>query len=213
MHRVGVDVPEQVPNVDRGAFSDPVKLLSVSRFTEKKGLEFAIRAVGHLRSAGRRVHFSIVGGGELQPSLETLTDQLGLRNVIEFVGPLPKHKVVEAMRSHDIFLCPSVTSSSGDQEGIPTAIMESMSNGLLVVATRHSGIPEIVHDQENGLLADERDSEGLAAAIETLIDHPELHAPFRQRGFEWVEQHFNIDRLNDRLVERLTRLSKGQTVE
>ncbi|MEL6109530.1 MAG: glycosyltransferase [Planctomycetota bacterium] len=212
VHRVGVDVPDQIPNLER-PFGDPVRLLSVSRFAEKKGLEFAIRAVGHLKSAGRRIHYSLVGGGELQDSLEALTDELDLRDVVEFVGRLPKHEVVRAMQSHDIFLCPSVTSASGDQEGIPTAIMESMASGLLVVSTRHSGIPELVHDGESGLLADERDSQGFAAAIETLIDQPELHAPFRQHGYQWVDQHFNIDRLNDRLVQRLERLAAGEPVE
>lgn len=212
VHRVGVSVPQHVPNLDRTGFTDAVKLLSVSRFVEKKGLEFAIRAVGHLKAAGRNVKYTIAGDGELRENLQKLTQELKLQYVINFVGQLRSDEVTQIMRSHDIFLCPSVTASSGDQEGIPTAIMESMSNGLLVVSTNHSGIPELVRHDENGLLTRERDSQGLAKEIEKLIDRPELHQMFRKNGHAWVDQHFNINRLNDLLTERIKQLAAGYPV-
>ena len=68
-------------------------------------------------------------------------------------------------------MVPSVTDSKGGMEGIPVAIMEAMASGLLVVASDHSGIPEIVRHAENGLLAPEKDDEALAR--HRVLGHPD----------------------------------------
>jgi colanic acid/amylovoran biosynthesis glycosyltransferase len=95
-----------------------------------------------------------------------------------------------------------VTGSDGDQEGIPVTIMEAMAAGMLVVSTRHSGIPELVEEGRSGLLVPEHDVSALAAALQNLVaaseDWPALSAAARDA----VQQSFEIRALNEKLVRR-----------
>ena len=100
-----------------------------------------------------------------------------------------------------------MTAANGDQEGIPTSIMEAMANGLLVVSTRHSGIPELVEDKVSGRLAEEKDVDGLVSAIKDLIADPDIQTRYRRAGFAKVQQEFNIETLNDRLRDSLQELT------
>ena len=205
VHRVGVQVPSELPS---RCISSPPKLLSVCRFVEKKGLEFALKAVGKLIAEGHDMQYTIVGSGPLENELRSLAETLEITKHVDFTGPLPKAEVREAMMNHDIFVAPSVTASSGDQEGIPTAIMESMSLGMLVASTNHSGIPELVHHGVNGLLAAEKDVDGLARNILQLAQDTDSTADFRQAGYAHVHDCFNIESLNDRLKQLLGSLGK-----
>ncbi|MEI6705035.1 MAG: glycosyltransferase family 4 protein, partial [Deltaproteobacteria bacterium] len=80
---------------------------------------------------------------------------------IEFIGSVGYQRYLELLQKSDVFVHPSNVAENGDMEGLPTAICEAMACGLPVLSTRHSGIPEIIDDGENGLLVDERDSDGL----------------------------------------------------
>jgi colanic acid/amylovoran biosynthesis glycosyltransferase len=123
----------------------------------------------------------------------------------------PHEQVVEVLRRASIFLAPSVTSADGDQEGIPVALMEAMSSGVPVVATEHSGIPELVEDGISGFLAPERDAGTLAVRLGQLIEHPELWPSMGEAGRRRVEADYDIEVLNDRLVDLLERLCKGSS--
>jgi hypothetical protein len=98
---------------------------------------------------------------------------------------------------------PSVTAENGDQEGIPVSLMEAQAGGLPVVATRHSGIPELVSDGHTGLLVDERDVLALAEAIQRLLDTPRLALDLATAGRARVEQEFDRDRQARRFARYL----------
>ncbi|HEY9737804.1 MAG TPA: glycosyltransferase, partial [Trichocoleus sp.] len=78
---------------------------------------------------------------------------------------------------------------------------EAMAMGLPVLSTFHGGIPELVQDGVSGYLVPERDSEALAARLKDLLDHPERWEAMGQAGRAYVEAHYNIETLNDRLVQ------------
>jgi colanic acid/amylovoran biosynthesis glycosyltransferase len=101
----------------------------------------------------------------------------------------------------DVMLAPHVTATDGDMEGIPNVLKEAMALGLPVVTTSHSGIPELVRDGESGFLAHERDVPGLARGVVALLESPARWAPVTAAARATVEQQFDIDRLNDRLVQ------------
>jgi colanic acid/amylovoran biosynthesis glycosyltransferase len=105
------------------------------------------------------------------------------------------------MQISDLFLLPSVRASDGDEEGTPTVLMEAMACGLPVLSTVHSGIPELVEDGVSGWLVPERDVAALADRIQWMLDHPDRWAAMGRAGRAKVEREFNIDTLNDRLVE------------
>jgi len=98
-------------------------------------------------------------------------------------------------------LAPSITSQNGDQEGIPTTLMEAMACGLPVLSTFHSGIPELVQDGQSGFLVPERDVEALAEKLEHLLNHQECWSEMGLAGRKFVEANHDINKLNDRLVE------------
>ena len=85
----------------------------------------------------------------------------------------PQDKVLSAMENAHILLAPSLTASSGDQEGIPVVLMEAMAMGLPVVSMFHSGIPELVENGISGVLVPPGDSNALEQALYTLISNSE----------------------------------------
>jgi hypothetical protein len=165
----------------------------VSRLVEKKGVDVALDAMRRLRDRGCDVELRIIGDGPERMRIESLIRQWRLTNV-SLLGAL-EHTLTqhEFTRAH-IYIQPSVTAGSGDQEGIPVSLMEAMACGLPVVSTRHSGIPELVIDGQTGLLTDERDADGLAAAIERLTRDRIGAEQFAQAARARVEQEFDRDR-------------------
>jgi len=204
VHHMGIDLSRfrftvpRTPTVDQ-----PVRVVSVARLVEKKGLTYAIRAVAALRRDGVDIALDIVGDGPLRPSLESLIAELGMGNAVRIIGARSRDEVARAMGAAHLFAAPSVTARDGDMEGIPVALMEAMASGVPVVATRHSGIPELVEDKVTGLLVPERDTDSLAAAFRWLVDHHERWMGIALAAHDAVERNFNGERLNDELVTLL----------
>ena len=153
---------------DRGA------LLFVGRLVERKGCEYAIRALSLLRDAGRDARLVVVGDGPERAALESLARSLGVAPHVEFAGMLPSSAVAERYARAGTLLMPAVTDWKGEQEGFGMVIVEAMRHGLPVVATASGGIPDIVRDGVNGLLVPERDAGAIAAAVTRLLDDPRL---------------------------------------
>lgn len=204
VHHMGIDASRfkftvpRLPTVDQ-----PVRVVSVARLVEKKGLAYAVRAVAALRRDGIDIALDIVGDGPLRGSLESLIAELGMSNAVRIIGARSRDEVARAMEAAHLFAAPSVTARDGDMEGIPVALMEAMASGVPVVATRHSGIPELVEDKVSGLLVSERDTDALAAAFRWLVEHPERWMAMASAAHDAVEQNFNGERLNDELVTLL----------
>ncbi len=181
-------------------------LFTVARFSEKKGLEYAIRALTHLPEEVN-CHYFIGGFGELEQSLKQLVIELNLTNKVTFLGPLTSIEVKNHMQTADVFIQPSITADNGDMEGVPVAIMEAMAVGVPVISTFHSGIPELITHNEHGLLAKERDTRALADNISCLYrDDGNLATKFRQNARLRIEAIADVDKLNQGLLELLTAL-------
>lgn len=148
---------------------DPGHVLFVGRLVERKGVEFAIRALKVLTERGRDLTFSIVGDGPEREALERLTDALDLRHRVGFVGALPPQEVARWYRRAAVLVFPTVTDWKGEQEGFGMVLVEAMRAGLPIVASRSGGIPDVIRDGDTGVLVAERDVDGLAEAIEGLI--------------------------------------------
>lgn len=198
VHRTGIDLA-RFPFTPNSA-GPALRLVSIGRLVEKKGLEDGLKAVARLQASGLDISYTLVGDGPLRPSLEETARQFRAARVV-FTGAVEQKRVTEYLAESDILLTPSVKARDGDEEGIPNVIKEAMALGRPVVSTRHSGIPELVLDGVTGLLAGERDPEGLAAALRRLIEHPELWPGLQDAARRKVEQEYNIERQNDRLVE------------
>lgn len=200
VHRMGIDLKKFTHRKRLLPTERELVLLSVARLVEKKGIEYAIRAVGMLRKKGVLVRYGIVGDGAMRKELQALVDELDLGASVSMIGALGSEEVAEQLNHADILLAPSVTALSGDKEGIPVVIMEALACGLPVIATEHSGIPEIVDDGRTGLLVPERNAEALANAVQHLARSRDLYESISMAGRTRVEEEYNNKLLGDKLL-------------
>lgn len=196
VHHVGIDCKQFSYRPRTLEAGQPVILVSVARLVEKKGIEYAIRALAHVISECPNIQYRIIGDGPLQSSLERLVADLRLGSHVTFAGIKTSDQVADELRRAHVLLAPSVTSRSGDMEGIPTVLMEAMATGMPVISTRHSGIPELVEDGVSGRLVDERDVDGLANAIRDLVRDTAKWRSMGDAGHEKVSREFNSSELN-----------------
>ncbi len=141
-------------------------VLFVGRLAEKKGVTYLIDAMKNIDAK-----LVIVGDGPLRESLELQAKEQG--NKIIFLGAKTHEELKTIYASADIFVAPSVTAKDGDKEGIPTAIMEAMASGLPIVASNSGGICEIIEDEKNGYLVEEKNVEQLIDRINQIILYPD----------------------------------------
>jgi colanic acid/amylovoran biosynthesis glycosyltransferase len=201
IQRLGVASADFPASSSRGG-AGPVRIVSVARLVEKKGIEFGIRAVARLAEAAvGGVQYTIVGDGPLRPVLERMIRSLGMQDAVVMAGWRDRAAVRTYLAEADILLAPSVTSATGDEEGTPTAILEAMASGLPVVSTFHAGIPELVKDGVSGMLVRERDVEATAAAVSILVQDLNLRRSMGLTGRAFVSERHDIERLNGRLLE------------
>lgn len=201
VHRMGIDVGRLGFLQRKIRKNGKINILSVARLVEKKGVHYGIEAVSKVVKRYPFVQYEIAGDGPLKRDLVGLIDKLDINENVKLLGWKQQNEISELMGHADILLAPSVTGKGGDQEGIPVVLMEAMARGLPVISTYHSGIPELVQDGVSGFLLRERDVDGLTEKLEHLITHPEMRDQVAAEGRKYVEENYNIDKLNDRLVE------------
>jgi colanic acid/amylovoran biosynthesis glycosyltransferase len=172
-------------------------LVQASRLVPKKGLATSLAAFAQLADRYPRMTFTIAGEGPLDAALRVRTRELGVGERVRFAGFLDQAALRELFASAHVFLHPSETVS-GDVEGVPNGLIEAMATGLPVVATRHGGIAEAVEDGMSGLLCAERDADGVAAAVERLIEDPALYAGIARQGSETVRAMFSRETVGAR---------------
>lgn len=211
-HRIGLDLkkytfrPRQL--APRGS---PVRLLFCGRFTEKKGLEYAVEAVHRLVGHFQRIELRVIGDGPLAPRIKDQARRHGLEGQVRFLGVQPHEEVVTELQRAHILVQPSVTARDGDSEGgAPTILLEAQAVGVPVVATRHADIPNVVEDGKAGILVPERNPTALAEALDRLLTHPEWWPCMGRAGRAYVEAHHNISHLTNQLETYYTHLLNGQ---
>lgn len=207
VHRMGVDVTSFTYAPRVRAVGDQVRFVTVCRLVEKKGIEFSLRAFAHDVLSHRNWHYEIIGDGPLRSELESLATSLGIDDHVSFSGALPHRQVKAQLQNSHAFVLPSVTSSTGDMEGVPVALMEAMAAGLPVVSSYHSGIPELITHEVTGFLAPERDTESLAHQLIQVIDHPERAVQIAEAARAKIETDYNNTVLHDRMARILSNIA------
>ncbi|HEX7075958.1 MAG TPA: glycosyltransferase family 4 protein [Hyphomicrobiaceae bacterium] len=171
--------------------SDPVRLLTVGRAVEKKGIDDLLDALARLRPS---LHWSLthIGGGNLLKQLKRRARKLGIARRIVWLGPQPQSAVLVAYRSADIFVLPCRTARNGDRDGLPNVLMEAQSQRLVCLSTKVGGVPELIRHGETGLLVDPNDCAALAKALDYLIRNPEVRERLGRAGEKHVREHFDV---------------------
>ena len=180
---------------------DKVRIVTVGRLVEKKGIEYGIRAVAKLAKVHQNIEYQIVGDGGLRDSLQHLIQELEVGHLIKLLGAKQQQEIIQILDHSHIFIAPSVTGKSGDQDAPVNTAKEAMAMGLPVIGTLHGGIPELVEDGISGFLVPERDADALAAKLCYLVEHPEVWSKMGKAGRIYVEQLYDTHQLNDQLIK------------
>ncbi len=177
------------------------RILSVNRLVEKKGISYGLRALARLKATGVDFHYTIVGFGPLKGELEREAQSLGLQDQVTFHGAADSIAVHQLLKESHLFLAPCVTAKDGDIEGIPNSLKEAMASGVVVISTRHSGIPELVEHEVNGFLAEEKDVAGLVNCLKTAMNSADELPRMGKVAREKVAQEYDMIPLNQQLLD------------
>jgi colanic acid/amylovoran biosynthesis glycosyltransferase len=172
---------------------------TLGRLVEKKGIDVLLRSMVGLSN----VQLSIAGDGPMRLSLSALAKELGIADSVEFVGSIPHSQVSTWMAGLDVFVLACKQDNNGDMDGIPVVLMEAMSQGIPVVSTRLSGIPELVVHESTGLLVAPGDSADLANQLTRLLASVDLRERLARQASHHVQDEFGQQMNVDRLMRRL----------
>lgn len=172
--------------------SGALRLLTVGRLIEKKGFRYLVDACHLLREAGLSFECKIVGEGPDLSRLQRLIDDYKLSDDVRLTGPLPQTELTELLARSSIFVFPAVHDSAGDTDNLPTVLIEAMASRLPIISTDIAGIPEIVQQNENGILVPEKDPAQLEIAIRTIAGDTILLERFGRASRRIAEEKFTL---------------------
>jgi glycosyltransferase involved in cell wall biosynthesis len=174
---------------------DVWRIVCIGTLHEVKGQRHLLEACRLLVQRGHRLTCHLLGEGPDRRRLVRQACRAGLELRVRFHGALPRPQLLELLDRADVLVAPSVASRDGRREGIPVAIMEAMACGVPVVASRLSGIPELVAHEVTGLLVPPGDAKALADALERIFASPaercQMAAAARQKILEQFDARAN----------------------
>jgi colanic acid/amylovoran biosynthesis glycosyltransferase len=190
---LGVDPTVFAPRPFREAPA-PFELICVGRLAPAKAQHVLVAAVDTLVREGRDVRLRLVGDGTDRRSLEEDVAARGLTERVVFEGWLNQDAVRALYGQTDVFTLASFA------EGVPVVLMEAMAMEIPCVATNITGVPELIRDGVDGLLAAPSDTEALAEKIASLIDDAALRRKLGEAGRRRVMEKYDLQRNTDRLA-------------
>ena len=182
------------------------RILFVGRLVEKKGVSVLLEALRLLD--GRGYDLRLVGDGPLRPQLTSQSAGLSAT----FVGVLGREALAAEYGAASIAVFPSVAAASGDQDGLPVALLEAMSAGCAVLASDLPGLRDAVVDGESGLLAAPGSAQELATVLGRLLDDPALCDQLG-RAAATRAQDFSLEAIGGRYVALLDAVRAGKKGE
>ena len=194
---LGVDVRRFHQGEERHRNDGVFELITVGQLAPAKGQHIMVEAISLLRQRGMPVRLRLVGDGVLRRSLEEQAKRLGVEANVVFAGFCNNARLAGLYRDADVFVMSSFA------EGLPVAMMEAMAMGLPCIASRITGIPELVADGETGILVTPSDAAELAAAVERLHNDRALRQQMGEAGRRKVELEYNIETNTARLAQIL----------
>jgi len=212
----GVDTDRFRRDRQPAAPGDELMIMSVGTLHEVKGQAVLVDACKRLARRGIAFRCGLVGEGPDRAALEARIAAAGIGDRVKLLGVRTRQEVAELLASADVLAAPSVPTSGGKREGIPVVLMEAMASEVAVVASRLSGIPELVEDGRSGILVPPGDPDALADVLAGLALDPDrrraLGAAARARVLEGFDQQRNAEILLDRIERSLsTRPAKAAT--
>ncbi|HUO22796.1 MAG TPA: glycosyltransferase [Caulobacteraceae bacterium] len=208
LHYLGIDVEKLAPD---DTVAEPDLIVHVARLVEKKGTRYLIDAVALLAQDGVRARLAILGDGPLRAELEAHAARAGVADQVQFLGSCTHPEVIRWIRRASAVAVPSVTARSGDEEGLPTVVLEAGALGRPVVACDAGGTAEAIIDGQTGYVLPQRDPKALAGALHVLLTDPSARQAMGEAARRHILEHFDM-RTQTALLEDVYDSLRGQGV-
>lgn len=179
------------------------QFVACGRFVAKKNPLATIKAFHKVWLKHPSSKLVMIGDGELMEKAKKMVQKLDLVEAIEFTGVLEPAQVAEKLNQSVAFVQHSVKTEENDCEGTPLSILEAMSCKLPVIATKHGGIIDVIHNDVNGYLVEQNDVDGMAQLMLEVIENPELTNQIGERARRTILDKYTKDRYLSQLANLL----------
>lgn len=170
------------------------QFLSVGRFVDKKAPYLTLAAFKNVCKSHPDATLIMAGNGPLLQCCKNLSKVFGIENQVCFPGVITPEQTRNYILSSLAYVQHSIKADDGDMEGTPVSIMEASSAGLPVIATKHAGIPDVVIDNETGLLCNELDIKKMANDMNSLLEDNRLALRLGTAGKKYMSSHFSKEK-------------------
>lgn len=168
-----VDSTLFVPTCEKNRKDDILRICSISRLEKFKGHDFILRTISNLPSHYRcRLRFEIGGKGPYLETLQKLSAELGLEEIVSFKGFIREEELCDFYSRNDLFiLCTREEPNERNVEGFGLVFTEAQACGTAVIGTRTGGIPDAISHDKGGWLIKQDSLEELSSLLKRLIDN------------------------------------------
>lgn len=170
------------------------QFILVGRFVEKKAPYLSIAAFKNVLKEFPDAKLIMVGDGSLLNICKNLVRAWNLGDNIRFTGILKLSEIKSLFQNSIAFVQHSISAEDGDSEGMPVAILDAQAAGLPVLSTYHAGIPDVVINNETGLLVKEFDVEGMTNSMLRILKENSLAKKLGNTGRKRVKEKFTMER-------------------
>ena len=183
---------EQDPNSGTSSSPNSPLILSVGRLVEKKGFQDLLQALLMVKMSGQRFRCAIYGDGPLHQPLRGWIEEHNMAGEIILKGDITQQELISVYQNASLFILTPVQTEDGDRDGIPNVLLEAMAVGLPVITTAVSGIPELVENNQNGLLYQPHDVDGISSGIIELLGNADKRRRLGSAASKKVREQFDV---------------------
>jgi glycosyltransferase involved in cell wall biosynthesis len=210
---LGIDLDQfKYRSADVSFDGETVQCLHVGRLVEKKSpidLARAFKYAVDATSKGPTLKLKIAGDGPLRSDLEREVRDLGIEDQVSILGAVSHARVGCLLAEANIYTQHCKTASDGDQEGQGVTFVEASASGLPVIATRHNGLTDVIHDGETGYLVEEGDAEAMGKQIAQLARNPDQWRRLGRAGRDHIEENFDLKKQVEKMQMLYAELTEG----
>ncbi len=170
----GIDTNKFYPTEKNNSKKEFIVTPGASRITDRKGLQYLIKAIAELVSQYPQIKLKIMGEGNARKYLEEQVAQLNIATQVKFLGRIPRDKTAKYYQEASVFVLPSLN------EGMSNAMLEALASGLPIIATDTGGTQELIEDKKNGYIIKMKNSQDIVQKIERLINSSKLREKMGQ---------------------------------
>jgi glycosyltransferase involved in cell wall biosynthesis len=202
----GIPVSRPAENGTAARSGSIPQILYLGNYIESKGVLVLVEALSLLAERGHVFSARLVGA-PADVTMEMLERKIGEKNLTASVtatGPLYNERKLEEYRNADIFVFPTFY----ENEAFPLVLLEALQYGLPIVSTFEGGIPEMIIDNETGLLVESQNAEMLAGKISALLTDPARRKEMGRRGYQRFKNNYTLEHFENNMLRTFNAILK-----